>query len=120
MKRDWDVIRNLLIEIEALTYSDSFNLNSNELDDPQDIIKLEMADMLLAKGFLTDGRDAYLDGGLVLYNLKLTWGGHELVDTIRDQKVWNRIKAISKEKGVDITFESINVMLGLALTSLLT
>ena len=30
------------------------------------------------------------------------------------------LKEISKEKGVDITFESIKVMLGLALTSLLT
>ena len=120
MRRDWDVIRNLLIEIEALTYSDSFSLDSNDLDDPKDIIKLEMADLLLAKGFFTGGRDAYLDSGLVLYNLKLTWDGHELLDTLRDQNVWNRIKEISKEKGVDITFESIKVMLGLALTSLLT
>ncbi|WP_081406283.1 MULTISPECIES: DUF2513 domain-containing protein [Acinetobacter] len=54
------------------------------------------------------------------YNADNTWDGHELLDTLRDQNVWNHIKEISKEKGVDITFESIKVMLGLALTSLLT
>ncbi|MGR2919412.1 DUF2513 domain-containing protein [Acinetobacter sp. 1125_18A] len=120
MKRDWDVIRNLLIDIEALTHSDSYNLDSKGLDDSHEIIKLEMADLLLAKGFFTGGRDVYLDGELALFNLKLTWDGHELLDTLRDENVWNRIKQISKEKGVDITFESIKVMLGLALTSLLT
>ncbi len=119
MKRDWDVIRNLLIDIEALTYSDSFDLNTHELDDPLEKIKLEMADLLLAKGFFTGERVPYLDGGLGLYNLKLTWDGHELLDTLRDQNVWNRIKEISKEKGVDLTFESIKVMLSLALSSLL-
>ncbi|WP_327858308.1 DUF2513 domain-containing protein [Acinetobacter guillouiae] len=120
MKRNWDVIRNLLIDIEVLTYLDSFDLDSNELDDPQETIKLEMADLLLAKGFFTGERVPYLDGRLGLYNLKLTWDGHELLDTLRDQNVWNRIKEISIEKGVDITFESIKVMLGMALTSLLT
>ncbi|WP_228129867.1 MULTISPECIES: DUF2513 domain-containing protein [Acinetobacter] len=61
-----------------------------------------------------------LDCGLVVYNLRIYWDGHELLDTLSDQNVWNRIKDISKEKNVDITFESIQVMLGLALTSLLT
>ncbi len=120
MKRNWDVIRNLLIDIESITYSDSYNLDSSELNDQNGIIKVEMADLLLAKGFFTGERTEYLDGGLSLNNLKLTWDGHELLDTLRDQNVWSRIKEISKEKGVDITFESIKVMLGLALTSLLT
>ncbi|ENX42828.1 DUF2513 domain-containing protein [Acinetobacter sp. NIPH 2100] len=120
MKRDWDVIRNLLIDIEELTYSDSFDIDTHAIDNPQEKIKLEMADLLLAKGFFTGERVSYLDGGLGLYSLKLTWDGHELLDTLRDQNVWNRIQEISKEKGIDITFESIKVMLGLALTSLLT
>ena len=47
------------------------------------------------------------------YTADNTWDGHELLDTLRDQNVWNRIKEISKEKGVDITFESIKVMRGL-------
>jgi len=120
MKRDWDVIRNLLIDIEELTHSESYDLDSSQFDGSKEIIKVEMADLLLAKGFFTGERIVYLDGSLYLSNLKLTWDGHELLDTLRDKNVWNRIKEISKEKGIDITFESIKVMLGLALTSLLT
>ncbi|MBJ9771764.1 DUF2513 domain-containing protein [Acinetobacter baumannii] len=120
MKRDWDVIRNLLIEVEELTYFESYDLDSIEFEDSIEIIKVEMADLLLAKGFFTGERTLYLDGNVYLCNLKLTWDGHELLDTLRDKNVWNRIKEISKEKGIDITFESIKIMLGLALTSLLT
>lgn len=50
-----------------------------------------MADLLLAKGFFTRERVPYLDGGLGLYSLKLTWDGHELLNTLRVQNVWNRI-----------------------------
>lgn len=46
MKRNWDVIRNLLIDIESITYSDSYNLDSSELNDQNGIIKVEMADLL--------------------------------------------------------------------------
>lgn len=122
MKRDWDVIRNLLVEIEEQTYSDNYDLHLDNDAEPRqlDILQIEMADLLLSKGFLTGDRAAYSDGSLGLYNLKLTWDGHELLDTLRDATVWNRIKEISRDKGVDITFESLKIMLSLALTSLLT
>jgi len=38
---------------------------------------------------------------------RLTWHGHELLDTIRHNGVWNKVKAKAGEKGLDLTFEVV-------------
>ena len=55
MKRNWDVIRNLLIDIESITYSDSYNLDSSELNDQNGIrsIKAEI-NMIMKLYFLLE------------------------------------------------------------------
>lgn len=37
----------------------------------------------------------------------LTWAGHEFLDSIRNETMWNKIKATAKSKGVDLSFEVI-------------
>lgn len=54
-----------------------------------------------------------LDGTRRLFGPQLTWQGHELLDTIRSKPVWEKIKSIAQEKGLDLTFDTV-VALGKA------
>ena len=61
-----------------------------------------LADAGLVKGFRTAG-DAY-------YPRSLSWQGHDFLDAIRDETVWNKTKGIMKGKGGSITFDVLKAL----------
>ncbi len=40
----------------------------------------------------------------------LTWNGHEFLDAVRDEKIWNKTKNIFIEKGSTMTFELLKAV----------
>ncbi len=50
---------------------------------------------------------------------RMTWEGHELLDSIRGDTAWNRIKSVAKEKGVDLTVDAIKMIAKIVLEGLL-
>ena len=88
MRRDYQLIRKLLLHIEA---------NSNGIDlvpfmksqtytDEQ--IEYHLA--LLAEAGIIDARDASSGSGLHIMPIRLTWEGHEFLDDARNDTVWNK------------------------------
>ncbi len=108
MKRDWDVIRDVLIEVESLSPErrNSFTYAENA---GQNASKVEHALLLWKAGFL-EGMDASAMGGAVLLCPELTWQGHDLLDTLRSKPVWDRIKTTAKEKGLELTFDTVKFL----------
>lgn len=106
MKRDWEVIRQVLIAIEE----DKFDEFVKEAD--QTDIVIQNTALLLEAVFLkgsyeylfVDDRDKTLDID------GLTWKGHELLDTIRSKPVWEKIKSTALEKGLELTFDVVKVL----------
>lgn len=49
----------------------------------------------------------------------LTMTGADLLDSIREQGVWNKMKSIAKEKGVGLAFDSIGGLAKLAIGQML-
>ena len=41
---------------------------------------------------------------------RLTWDGHELLDSIRQTGMWDKIKAKAREKGLDLTFDAVKAL----------
>jgi hypothetical protein len=39
--------------------------------------------------------------------LKTTYAGHDLLDTIRSDGTWNKIKEVAKSKGLELTFDVV-------------
>jgi len=111
MKRDWDVIREVLLEVEALSddEKDGFVYKQGDGD-----IKTEHAILLWRAGYIgaIDGAD--LDG-IGLVSPELTWAGHDLLDTLRSKPVWERIKSTAKEKGIELTFDAVKALGQMAL-----
>jgi len=113
MKRDWDVVREVLTEIEAdnedrLTYGDN-----------SDRIKTRHAFLLRDAGFIS-GVDASTMDGKALLTPELTWEGHELLATLRSKPLWEKIKKAAQDKGIELSFEAVIVLAKTLLASVIT
>lgn len=85
MKRDWDLVRKALFDLEAAGEAP---------------LKVEDREMMYTYKILEDGGYVTLKLGPMLNNghlmflfaCNLTWQGHELLDSIRRDTVWNKVK----------------------------
>ncbi len=100
MKRDWELIREILTELEK-TQSSKACLRSNEVPnyDP-DAVAYQMK--LLIQAGLIEG----LRGRMHCTAYSLTWDGHEFLDMIRSKPVWDSAAALLKEKGVEMSIDA--------------
>lgn len=90
MKRDLDLVRLLLLEVEAA-----------DKEAPRDIKVLKFSDdevnyhlALMIDAALIDGRISRTLGPGVpqVMVIKMTWGGHEYLDDVRSDTVWQKTK----------------------------
>lgn len=111
MKRDTDLIREILLAVEALPLRglSTPGLAVEGYDEATiayHLVLLEEAGLIQAA--VADAGDmAYPE---VFVN-RLTWAGHEFVDTARNQTVWARTKATVAAKGGDIPFSVLRELL---------
>ncbi|MGJ7514430.1 DUF2513 domain-containing protein [Pseudomonas baetica] len=108
MKRDWDVIRDVLLEVEELS-SLAGDSVAYGLDDDDDAVKSEHALLLWNSQFIA-GIDAGTMDGPAFIATGLTWEGHDLLETMRSKAVWERIKTTAKDKGIELTFDSVKAL----------
>lgn len=134
MKRDWDLLRQQLTDIE-----EERDVFANVPDEPPKWLDDESEEQYKAKmheydalsnrvcGHLELLIDAgYIEGLKIIrgnsnefyYSItapRLTMAGHDLLDTMRSNSVWSTVKDIAKKKGMDLTFEVIKQLTGVAI-----
>lgn len=103
MKRDWDLIRKILIAAEEKRPGE--HLSNEDIDgcDPQ-LVAAHM-DMLHDAGYI-EARFSR-SNSLAAILLKITYSGHDLLDTMRSDSAWSGIKNVAKSKGLELTFEVV-------------
>jgi Hypothetical protein (DUF2513) len=103
VKRDLDLVRQLMLQIEALPASPPVQYRMSEIEDPVLLAHLE----LLIDAGLVNGRIARSHGtrGDVISVEGLTWQGHEWIEMVRSQSVWNETKRTVLDQGGALTFE---------------
>lgn len=138
MKRDWDLIRKQLIDIEEE--------NDVVADLPGDIPKwgdneseeeyfkryeefqsaesriLGHLELLIDSGFVEGIKIIRgLDGAMhyALHKPRLTMAGHDLLDTMRSNTVWTAVKETAKKKGLELTFDTVKMLAGAALKQII-
>ncbi|WP_234918767.1 DUF2513 domain-containing protein [Aeromonas veronii] len=122
MKRDWDTVRFLLTSLEALPNTDeNLSLDSFEHETEEATYSTSYHMELLIEAGLAEGvMHKFLDGGPTDFSaFRLTWAGHEFLDAIRSDTVWNKTKETFTTKGLDMTFDLIKTVAGGVATSLL-
>ena len=111
MKRDWEVIRAVLIEVEELAEAERhrFSYSLNDSHEASAQTKAEHAMLLWKAGFI-QAHDVGTTEGSAILSPELSWQGHELLDTLRSKPVWERIKTTAKDKGLELTFDAVKVL----------
>ena len=134
MKRDWDLIRKQLTDVEE--ENDLFSDIPPEptwKDQEWDVYEKQLNEYRAIEGRIFGHFEllvnaGYVDGlqlvrsadGLFSYGLhspRLTMAGHDLLDTMRSATIWEKIKATAKTKGIELTFDAIKALGALALKS---
>lgn len=106
MKRDWDLIRMLLVELEA----SEGNLFTRDVSGyPEDAVNYHMG--LLINAGLAEGECSTGIGssGTTCRLKRLTWAGHEFLDGIRSKNAWNAVKKVAQDKGLALSFEVVKL-----------
>ena len=107
MKRDMDLARKILEQVEEKSKGVGV-VNLDIPNYPPDEVSYNV--MLLAQAGLLKANDCTSSMGLLWIPRTLTWTGHEFLDAIRNDTVWNKVKETAKEKGGAITFEAIKAL----------
>ena len=99
MKRDMDLVREILLATEASdrdprAYVDLAIAGRSGQEIAYHVQLLGEADLLVVQDLQTVGRDGYK-----LMPKRLTWKGHEFLDTIRDPEVWRKTKIGAEQVG---------------------
>ena len=114
MKRDWDLLREQLTEIEK-THS-AYDLDAKFKWSNEDETSRQLGHLkLLLDAELVDGIKIHTDAnGKDFMTLsakpRLTMSGHDFIDNLRSPKVWNKIKEVAIDKGVDLSMSSLKLL----------
>ncbi len=107
MQRNWDVVRKILFKLEeqpnAEAYLDAHAVN--EYDAELVSYHMQIMDQAgLIKAKCIKGQT------LNCVALSMTWHGHEFLDGIRRDTIWQKIKGSAREKGIDLSIDVIKTL----------
>jgi len=103
MTRDMDLIRELLLKLEALPMRPGAILVITPDGDEIAIPGYDAAQIgyhlsqICNAGFIDDGDFRPVAGGTGFRSL--TWAGHDFLDSVRDPKIWHATKEAAKQAG---------------------
>jgi hypothetical protein len=116
VRRDWDCIRAILLALEDKGEATRLMRSSAVPDFDAETVCYHM--QLMIEAGLINGK---CKDGTTLYCVakSMTWQGHELLDKIRSQTVWNRIKSLAREQSLPLSVEAIKMLGSHALSSVI-
>lgn len=106
MKRDWELIRLILLKLETLPEQEGRLMPADIEGYDWQIVSYHI-NILNEAGLIEAGCHRSLGAPPLYYAKRLTWQGHELLDSIRAMSMWNRIKEKAREIGVDLTVDTL-------------
>jgi len=106
MTRDMELIRKILFAIEEQFVDVAiYNLQIDGYDNKTIAYH---CNLLYQASLIKDYRAQYADNELYAFGVNsLTWEGHDYLDKIRSEKVWNKTKSIITEKGLPFMVDTV-------------
>ena len=109
MKRNMDLIREILLYIE----SNQIDVNSIDIT-LQNYSEYEITYhlKLLSEAGLVEINNSYENGAGINTNAnRLTWSGHDFIESAKEPKRWESMKKIITEKAGSVPFEILQKIL---------
>ncbi|QGA37237.1 DUF2513 domain-containing protein [Burkholderia glumae] len=127
MKRDWDLLRRQLTDIEEERdvfaeipdepkWTDQGEAEYSAQYAEYRSIEARIAghlELLVDNGYVEGVRVLRgIDGHIALgiSNPRLTMAGHDLLDTMRSKPVWDKVKETAQSKGIELTFDAVKML----------
>ena len=110
MKRDMELVRRLMLAIEAQPAGARVTGADLLVDGDDDTTVAEHLHMLIDHGFLKGTPDraiAHRKSPLRVHIHGITWKGHEFLDAVRDDTIWNKTKDKVASVGGSATVEIV-------------
>lgn len=108
MKRDMDLIRNLLIKVEEVYEpgADSINFSKIRIDGYDDKVIAEHLLLMKEAGLIRNiNAKQYVTGSTMLSIGNLTNEGYDTLEKFRNDTVWNKTKEIARDKGLPMLID---------------
>lgn len=106
MKRDMNLIRDLLLLVEA--DGDDSELCSKYGHE----VVAGHAAILVDAGLVEGGVACGSNGKPITSKIiRLTWAGHEFLDNARNDTIWNKTMAMIKAKSFSVSFDILTALL---------
>jgi hypothetical protein len=108
MKRDMELIRRILSEIEAHEDLSPIDIKGNGFSPDQINYHLKL---LCEAGYIEAVETGTMQNRLSFIVTGLTWKGHEFLDLARNNSVWQKMKTELKDHATTLPFELIQKLL---------
>ena len=117
MRRDLDLIRLILLDVEGESAADLSSYSRDQLNFHKALIK----EAGLADGIVNfpTGKDADPDIPDMAILTKLTWEGHEFINKAKSEKTWVKAKHLVLRSGASLSLEAMKIALSEALKLIL-
>lgn len=117
MQRNWDLIRDILSQLEQRpeAVASLWPAHIPGYDAEQVAYHIR----LLRDAGLVIAECQQQERSLHCIARSLTWAGHELLDGIRQDTAWNNIKRGARERGLELSFDTIKALAQKLVESLL-
>ena len=125
MVRDWQIVKEILINVENNTLHEFFSekryedLITDTTRDDAKTIGICHFEILLDAGILKNGQVTRRSDGSFGYwdfqGVYISMSGHDLLDALRDKTIWEKIKGMSKRSGVSLSWEFIKAAIPIAI-----
>ena len=122
MKRDLDMMKTLLIAIESKGFDKPYlSLRDFQCKTPEEQYEVSGHMRLLIEDGLVEGKiDTFLGMKIADFRaMRLRSSGHEFLNLIRNDTVWNKTKDTILQKGLEVSVETIKAVAAAAITSML-
>jgi hypothetical protein len=108
MQRDWELIRQILFQVESLPAGES--TQALQVDGFDQSTITEHVRVLVNKGLLAGKVYDTYDGSNYLIT-GINWEGHDFLDNARNDTIWKKVMAESKAKGTSTTMVVLSGLL---------
>lgn len=108
MKRDMDLVRSLLVEIEKLPFDGSFHDVSVPGRSEEEI---SYHILLMKEAGLIEATDLSSMDGVCWKPVRLTNDGHEFLEAARNDNLWSNAKQRVISTAGDLTIEGLKIAL---------
>lgn len=106
MQRDMELIRKILFKIEETV--DNVTKYNLEIEGYAMKEVAYHCSVLHEGGYIHTCNVQYADNEVYSFSVgRLTWEGHDFLDKIREDTIWNKTKSVIRKKGLPFVFEIV-------------